>query len=290
MGHSLIADVLVAQVNISNKIPAFWRQFLLQNTSFMSLVTKLASATVKQKMNAIVKNLYFKLPANNITPSILEEFSLKKNESNIKADALFLHSLIRKASGVKKVNAANGDKNMSATTPLATKSREDCQFQHSQRESEGGDIHSRHTQSKNNTADKFSFNKDSSEGYDSSDSDSNPDVIGKGYRNCYRNKALIATVSFCMMAYARNKYNNLFQIMTGYFSFAHNVSERKIEVYHKMGLVVSYETVWRALNANEQAVLRLLRERVNVERFFLSYNNMNFYKKVQDHRVHNKNH
>ncbi len=40
-------------------------------------------------MNAIVKNLYFKLPANNITPSILEEFSLKKIESNIKVDVPF---------------------------------------------------------------------------------------------------------------------------------------------------------------------------------------------------------
>ncbi len=79
-------------------------------------------------------------------------------------------------------------------------------------------------------------------------------------------------------------------MVTGYFSLAHNVSKRGTEVYHKMGLVVSYETVRRALNANGQAVLRLLRERVNVERFFLSYDNMNFYEKVQNQRVHNKNH
>lgn len=43
-------------------------------------------------MDTIVKNFYFKLPANNITPSILEEFSFEKIERNIKADALFLHS------------------------------------------------------------------------------------------------------------------------------------------------------------------------------------------------------
>ncbi len=47
MGHASIVDVLVAQVNISNKVPAFWHQLLLQNTSFMSLVTKLASAMIK---------------------------------------------------------------------------------------------------------------------------------------------------------------------------------------------------------------------------------------------------
>ncbi len=145
MGHALIADVLVAQVNISNKVPAFWHQLLLQNTSFMSLVTKLASVTVKQEMDAVIKNPYFKLPANNITPSILEEFSLEKIESNIKADAPFLHSLIREASGVKKVNAADGDKNMYATISLYTKSIEDHLFRYSQRESERGDVHSRHT-------------------------------------------------------------------------------------------------------------------------------------------------
>ncbi len=79
-------------------------------------------------MDAVVKNLYFKLIADNITPSTLEEFFLEKIESNIKADVLFLHSLIRKASGVKKVNATDVDKNMSATTLLAMKSRENRQF------------------------------------------------------------------------------------------------------------------------------------------------------------------
>ena len=71
-------------------------------------------------------------------------------------------------------------------------------------------------------------------------------------------------------------------MVTGYFSFAHNVSKREVEVYHKMGLVVLYKTVWRALNANGPVLLRMLCERVNVEQFFISYDNLNFYKKVQD--------
>ena len=107
-------------------------------------------------------------------------------------------------------------------------------------------------------------------------------MIKKCYCNCRQNKALIATVNFCIMAYARNKYTKFFQIVTGYFTFAHNVSKRRTEVYHKMGLIVSYETVWQALNANGQAVLRLLCKKVNIEQFFLSYDNMNFYKKVQN--------
>lgn len=97
--------------------------------------------TVKQKIDAIIKNFYFKLPADNITLSTLEEFFFKKIKSNIIIDALFLSSLIRKASGVKKINAVNGDKNIFVTTPLATKNREDHQFQYSQRESKKGNIH-----------------------------------------------------------------------------------------------------------------------------------------------------
>ena len=79
-------------------------------------------------------------------------------------------------------------------------------------------------------------------------------------------------------------------MMTDCFTFTYNVSKRRIKVYHKISLVVSYKTVWQALNANRQVVLRLLCKRVNVEQFFLFYDNMNFYKKVQDQRVHNKNH
>ena len=126
--YTSIADVLVIQVNISNKVPAFWRQLLLQNIFFKSLVIKLASVTVKPEIDIIVKNPYFKLLANNIIFSILEKFFLKKIESNIKADAPFFYSLIREVSGIKKVNTVDSDKNMSTTTPLAIKSRENRQF------------------------------------------------------------------------------------------------------------------------------------------------------------------
>lgn len=79
-------------------------------------------------------------------------------------------------------------------------------------------------------------------------------------------------------------------MIINFFSFAHNMSKRRTKVYHKIGLVVLYKTVRQTLNANGQAVLRMLCERVNIEQFFLSYDNMNFYKKVQDQRTHNKNH
>lgn len=76
----------------------------------------------------VVRNPYFKFLANNITPSILEELSLEKSDSNIKVDALFLYSLIREAVGVGKLNAANCDNDTFATTFLAANSRENLHF------------------------------------------------------------------------------------------------------------------------------------------------------------------
>lgn len=73
-----------------------------------------------------MKNCYFKLSVNNITFSILEEFFLEKIKSIIKADIPFFHSLIRKISGIKKINVTNGDKNISTNIFLATKDSEDC--------------------------------------------------------------------------------------------------------------------------------------------------------------------
>lgn len=107
----------------------------MQNTSFISLITKLALATVKQKIDAVIKNPYFKLPANNITLSTFEEFFLEKIENNLKVEVLFFHFLIREPSGIQKVNTANSDKNTSNITSLTAKNREDCHFQYSQRES-----------------------------------------------------------------------------------------------------------------------------------------------------------
>lgn len=73
----------------------------------------------------IIKNFYFKLSANNLTPSTFEEFSLKEIKSNIKADISFFYFLIRVASNVKKVNITNSNKNMFTTTFLAIKSKKD---------------------------------------------------------------------------------------------------------------------------------------------------------------------
>lgn len=167
----------------------------------MSLVTKLALAIIKKKIDAIVKKPYFKLLANNITPSILEGFSLKKIKSNLKANALFFYSLIREKSDVQKVNAVNGDKNMSNTILLVAKNKEDCHFQYNRRESKRGNIYFQHIQSEKNIADRYSFNNDSSKGSDSIDSNADLEEVLKSHCNCCQNKTLTAIISFCMIAY-----------------------------------------------------------------------------------------
>ena len=86
------------------------------------------SLIIKQKIDIIIKNFHFKLSANNITPFTFKKFFLKKIKSNIKADIFFFYSLIKKVSGIKKVNAANSDKNIFATTFLVIKKRKNHQF------------------------------------------------------------------------------------------------------------------------------------------------------------------
>ena len=71
--------------------------------------------------------------------------------------------------------------------------------------------------------------------------------------------------------------------------FALNMSKKKTKVYYKMNFIILYKIVWQVFNANKQAILRILYEKVNVTQFFLFYNNINFYKKVQDQKVYNKN-
>ena len=74
----------------------------------------------------VIKNSHFKLLANNITPSTFEEFFLKIIKNNIKVDAPFFYSLIREVSDIKKINVANSNKNISATTPLVKKNKKNC--------------------------------------------------------------------------------------------------------------------------------------------------------------------
>ena len=97
-----------------------------------------------------------------------------------------------------------------------------------------------------------------------------------------RNRKQIATVSLCMLCYSRNQQSNVLQMIAGYFAFADNVSKCMVEIFHRMGIMVVYETVRRALQFNAVAVLEELKAKVWEKRFFLSFDNMNFYEQRRD--------
>jgi hypothetical protein len=59
---------------------------------------------------------------------------------------------------------------------------------------------------------------------------------------------------------------------------------------HRFGLTVSYETILKALRYNAEASRHLLRKVVKQGRFFISFDNMNFYRNVRDQRIHNRSH
>lgn len=75
----------------------------MQNTIFISFIIKIALVIVKQKIDAIIKNFYFKLIVNNIIFFRPEEFFLKIINGNIKINIFFLNFLIKKNSWYQKI-------------------------------------------------------------------------------------------------------------------------------------------------------------------------------------------
>ena len=57
-----------------------------------------------------------------------------------------------------------------------------------------------------------------------------------------------------------------------------------------MSLCVSYETIYIVLKENNQEVELKIQDMVLHNRFFISFNNMNFYKHTRDQHFYNKGH
>ncbi len=56
-----------------------------------------------------------------------------------------------------------------------------------------------------------------------------------------------------------------------------------------MGTLVSYESLCRGLQANAKAVMEAILEKTQNRRFFMLYDNMNFYENIRDQRIFNRN-
>ena len=80
----------------------------------------------------------------------------------------------------------------------------------------------------------------------------------------------------------------MFQRVIGHYAFSANMPKRSVESFHQMGIIVSYESIRRGLQVNAAAVMEEIVEKTRFHRFFISYDNMDFYENVRDQRLHNQ--
>ncbi len=101
-------------------------------------------------------------------------------------------------------------------------------------------------------------------------------------------KALISVVSLLLLCYGQNERSNIFQRVIGHYVFFGNISKQSIESFHQIGIIVSYESIRRGLQVNATAVIEEIVEKTRFHRFFISYDNMDFYDNVRDQQLHNR--
>ena len=106
----------------------------------------------------------------------------------------------------------------------------------------------------------------------------------------HRNRKLMRIMAMCLALYGRSQQANVMQGFIGYYLSATNAGKRVIESLHCLGVSVSYESVLAALSANAAAVREMLRRRVRLNPFFISFDNMVFYKSVKSHLMRNRHH
>ncbi len=55
-----------------------------------------------------------------------------------------------------------------------------------------------------------------------------------------------------------------------------------------MGVIVLYESIWYGLQVNTKAIMEEIAEKTRFYRFFISYDNMNFYEYIRDQQLYNR--
>ena len=218
-------------------------------------------------MEAITSNYHLGLASTNVNPATLDKFTFKTLNRIQQTSAPFLLFLL-------KIAARAGDRHIIwGKTPADLERNGRSSF-------------------------KSLFEYDS--GVDSENKidtmplkDNMPqivDVFRSGQGIATWNKNLIFIMTVCLLSYFYSERTNIFQMMNGHFLFANYVAKRAIESLHQLGIVVSNETIWRALQVNAWAILTILEEWVKSQQFFIFYNNINFYENVRNQRLYNKVH
>lgn len=97
-----------------------------------------------------------------------------------------------------------------------------------------------------------------------------------------RNRALISVVSLALLYYGQNEHSNILQRVIGHYAFSGNISKRSVESFYQIGIIVSYESIRHSLQVNATAVIEEIIEKTRFHHFFISYDNIDFYKNVWD--------
>lgn len=79
----------------------------------------------------------------------------------------------------------------------------------------------------------------------------------------------------------------MFQKIISYFVFSSKILKHFVELYHQIGIIVLYESISRGLQINAKAIIEEIINKTRFYRFFILYNNINFYKHVWNQQLYN---
>lgn len=106
------------------------------------------------------------------------------------------------------------------------------------------DYYFQYSQSQNNYFNKYGSDNNLNKDSNRTNFNSELNVILKDYHDYSQNKIIITIISFCIIVYyTQNIYVKFFQIVTCHFSFTQYINKKKVKIYHKIGLVISYKIV-----------------------------------------------
>ncbi len=83
-----------------------------------------------------------------------------------------------------------------------------------------------------------------------------------------------------MIYYSCNKWLNLFQAVNSHLLFTYNILKQYIEIFHQISIIMLYTSIRHSLNINILVIKKVFKDKAIEKYFFISYDNIQFYKKA----------
>ena len=100
---------------------------------------------------------------------------------------------------------------------------------------------------------------------------------------------LMINTTLAILCYAKSSGVNLLQGYIGYFLYASKTPKRVIEPLHQLDLSVTYESIIQATKAMTEDTSEQLRNwKFHVPATFAVFDNLNYYSRTRDQRLHNQ--